>query len=196
MGRIAALLLLSAVLASCSAVAPLIAIPGYFVDEVVYQFKGAERSFALNLDRTLGAVQAGLREVRLDMDVVERNGQGYAILFGNAGMDGKMVLRRDTPALSTVYIQVHRGMTREDAIEQAILDAIEQHAHRGARLRFDRHGYETVHARPQRSAKTLGWFRPGARLSVRRAQTRGWLVLTLPSGNKGYIQASIGRSRS
>lgn len=194
MGRIIRLLLLP-ILAGCSAAASLVAIPGYFVDEVAYQFKGAERSFPLDIEHTLAAVQRGLREVRLDLDLIERHAGNYALLFGNRELDGKLLLRADTPALSTIYVQVHRGLKREDAIEQAILDSIAKHAgDASSHVRLA--GFHPVYARPSRRAPTLGWFRPRARLEVHRSQASGWLIVSLPSGRKGYIRARIGRTKS
>ncbi len=191
MGRII-MMVLALMLPGCAAVAPVLAIPGYFVDDVVYQFRGAERSLPADMQRTLTAIQAGLRSVKLEVDLLERVDQGYALLFSNEQIDGNISLRQDTPRLTTIYIQVHRGLSREDSVEKAILDAIEeQESKLPPRATFDYHHYGKLYDRISTKAKVLGSFRPGARLAVSETGTRGWLRTKLPSGRNGYLKARI-----
>ncbi len=191
MGRII-IVMLALMLPGCAAVAPLLAIPGYFVDDVVYQFKGAERSLPADARRTLAAVQAGLRSVKLEVDLLERVDQGYALLFSNAQIDGNISLRQDTPRLTTVYIQVHRGLSRQDSVEQAILDAIEEQEDKlPSHAAFDYRHYGKLYDKASVRATVLGSFRPGARLAVSATGTRGWLRTKLPSGRNGYLKARV-----
>jgi len=179
-------------LPGCAAVAPVLAIPGYFVDDVVYQFRGAERSLPADMQRTLAAIQAGLRSVQLEVDLIERIDKGYALLFSNAQIDGNISLREETPKLTTIYIQVHRGLSREDSVEKAILDAIEeQETALPSRSAFDYRHYGRLYDRVSVKGRVLGSFRPGARLAVSKTGTDGWLRTKLPSGRNGYLKARV-----
>ncbi len=191
MGRLIPVAMLC-LLSGCAAVGTLAAIPGVLVEEIVDQFRGAERTVPADIHRSLAAAQRGLRSLHLDADLLEQLDGGYAILFSNDQMDGKILLRPDTPSLTTLYIQVHRGMSRESSVEDAILDVIEKLVPRlSRRVRFDFHGYGRIYDKVAKDAKRIGWFRIGARLEVAEAGTPGWLRIRLPSGRNGYMQASI-----
>ncbi|RMG92844.1 MAG: SH3 domain-containing protein [Zetaproteobacteria bacterium] len=184
-------------LGGCAAAGTLAALPGVLVEEIVDQFRGAERTVPADIHRSLAAAQRGLRSLHLDADLLEQLDGGYAILFSNDHMDGKILLRPDTPSLTTLYIQVHRGMSRESSVEEAILDVIEKMVPGMPRhARFDFHGYGRIYDKVARNAKRIGWFRIGARLEVAESGTGGWLRTRLPSGRKGYMQASISQFRA
>ena len=192
MQRIAVIVLLF-MSSGCVALNAVSAIPGTLVEAVANQFIGEEKSFPHSMRKTLAAVQRTLRELQLDIDVLEIQADGgYGVGFGNERLDGEITLRKQTILLTTIYVKA-KGATREESVEQAIIDMI------GAQLktipidaRFNPEKYNNLRLKPNARSTHLGWFRPGAKLEVSRSgNNEGWLKLKLPSGKTAYLKGSI-----
>ena len=178
-------------LPGCAAVTAVSAVPGALVNVAVDQFKGEERSFPRNVRTTLAAVQISLRSMKLDVDVLEMQKNGYAIAFGNEALDGKITLEEMTPKLTTMHIKVRRKM-REASVEQAIIESVEAKLDRLSRKqRFKFAGYENLMAKPNTSTERVGWYRKSAKLETYRKGKTAWYKLKLPSGKTGYLKDDV-----
>ena len=201
MGRVKhsfmAVALLSGVLVSlggCAALTTAAAIPGALVDGAVSLFRAEEEGLPASLPRTLAAVQQGLRRMELDVDILEpeRKKDGYRIAFGNERLDGHIKLKRQTPKLTTVSVQVRHGALREEAVEKAIMKMVRELAtSEHGRHRFDFRGYRYIHKKPELKSERIGWYRARAQLEVAKARRSGWLRLRMPSKQWGYIKARM-----
>jgi len=182
------LLLASLWLPGCAAVTAVSVVPGALIGMVANQFNGAEKSFPRNVGTTLAAVQLSLRSIKLDVDVLEIQHNGYAIVFGNENLDGKITLEKMTPELTTVYVKV-RGKTREESVERAIVESIQAKLKRmKPRQRFSFSGYHNLRAEPDIKTARLGWYRKSAKLDAYRNKKSDWFRLKLPSGKNAYLK--------
>ncbi|GAV20363.1 hypothetical protein MMIC_P1328 [Mariprofundus micogutta] len=191
--RVSALIiLLPFMLSGCVAVTAVSAIPGAVFEVLGNQFVGLEKSFPSSMKRTLAAIQSSLRDMKLDIDVLEiQEDGGYGIGFGNQRLDGTMTVRRQTPQLTTVYIKV-RSSSREESVETAITELIEVKLKKLPRYtRFSRKKYNNLRAKTSVDSKRVGWFRPGASLEVSKIGSQGWLMIKLPSGKTAYLKGAI-----
>ena len=189
--RLAALVMLLW-LPGCVAMTAISAVPGALITAATDQFSGVEKSLPVNMQLTLAATQQSLREMKLDADLLEfqENG-GYGIAFSNKKLDGTITLRKQTPQLTTIYIEV-RSTFRESSVEEAIIDMIEAKlAKISKNSRFQRKGYHNLREKPTVSSTHLGWFRPNARLEVTDSGTPQWLKIKLPSGKTAYLKGAI-----
>jgi len=184
-------------LGGCASAATVAAVPGTLIGGVVDFFKSQEESLPVNMQYSLASVQQGLRQMDLDVDVLEPVGEGYAIGFGNARIDGRMGLKRQTPMLTTVSIIVHRGVGRQHSVEQAILNVVEKVSERGdTHKTFNFRGYHNVRARPLIRSPRVGWYRPGALLAVSKSRKDGWLKIKMPSGKRAYLKGKLSKKHS
>lgn len=191
MGRLTPLLL-ALVLSGCAAMTTVAAIPGVMVEGVVGLFQGQEQSLPVDMRTALVASQQGLRATRLDVDVLEPVKGGYDIAFGNDKLDGQLKLTSQTPMLTTLDIKVRHGVMREESVEKTLLTEIQNAAaHVSPHQRFDFSGYGDIRAKPDSTAKRLGWFRHHAKLEVKASRFSGWLSIALPSGASGYLQGEL-----
>ncbi|MDQ6992968.1 MAG: SH3 domain-containing protein [Mariprofundus sp.] len=188
---IIALLLLS-YLPSCVAVTALSAIPGSLVTVVADQFRGNEVSFAYSMRRTIATSQRVLQSMRLDIDILEiQSDGGYMLSFNNAKLEGTIQLRSQTPRLTTLYIKV-KSRTREESVEQAIVDLVEQKLKTLPNgIRFQEAKYQSIMGQPSTESPIIGWFRPGSTLVAHKSELKEWLEVQLPSGKKAYLKGSI-----
>lgn len=69
--RLRILLLCSLLLGGCAAAAAVAAVPGVLVDRTMGYFKGQDISLALDMQRSLAAVQQGLERMSLHVNVLE-----------------------------------------------------------------------------------------------------------------------------
>jgi len=185
-------LLIPLLLSGCTAVAAVTAIPAALFEVAANQFSGEEKSFPASMGRTLTAIQQTLWNMNLDVDVVEiQKDGGYGIGFGNERLDGEITLRKQTPKLTTVYVKV-RATTREESVEHAITEMIEvKLKSMTKRSRFSTKRYNNLRAKANLKSAKLGWFKPGARLDVRKTNTEGWLRIKLPSGRTAFLKGAI-----
>ncbi len=187
-----AAILLTSSLSGCVAVTAVSAIPGALYDVVSNQFSSEEVSFPYSMRATLAATQYSLQKMRLDIDILEtQDDGGYGIAFTNKKLNGEITLREQTENLSTILIKV-KTITRETSIEHAIIQLIESTLKKqSAMAHFQIGSYRILRAKPDTSAKQLGWYRPGSMLDASQSKTIGWLQVELPSGETGYLKGSI-----
>ena len=177
-------------LPGCAAVTAASVVPGALIEVVTNQFNGEEKSFPRNIRTTLAAVQSSLRSMKLDVDVLEIQNSGYAIAFGNEKLDGEIELEEMTPRLTTIYVKV-RGKTREQSVEQAIVESIQaQLARMNSKQRFHFAGYHNLRVKPDLKTAKLGWYRKSAKLDIYRKGKSNWFKLKLPSGKTAYLKNS------
>lgn len=183
-------------LPGCTAMTAVSAVPGTLIGVVANQFTGKEQSFPVSMQTTLAATQQSLRQMQLDADVLEiQKEDGYGIAFSNPKLDGTITLRKQTPLLTTVYVEV-RSFTREESVEQAIIEMIGTTVRKISRnSRFDSNGYNNLRAEPTIASAKVGWFRPGASLEVSSSGTPNWLKIKLPSGKKAYLKGTINNGK-
>lgn len=186
------ILLSSLWLSGCVAATAVAVVPGAFFKAVADQFIGEEESFSTSMKTTLAATQLSLRNMKLDVDVLEIQQEGgYGIAFGNTKLDGTITLKKQTAHLTTIYVKVRRT-TREESVERAIIESIRaktKSIFQG--IRFQKAGYRNLRERPTDKSARLGWFRPGARLEAFKSNTADWLKVKLPSGKSAYLKGSI-----
>lgn len=176
----------------CAAAAAVSAIPGVFVDRAVGFFSGQEVSLALDMQRSLAAVQQGLERMSLHVNVLEPVGDGYRIEFGNGELDGDVYLQRETARLTTMTVSAHRGLKHQASVESAIVKevrSVSAESDEHARFSFD--GYKRVYEKMDEASPELGWFLPGQKLHVSDSNRDGWLKLKLPSGSEAFIKGNL-----
>ncbi len=196
MGRIVVGILLL-LLGGCASASAVTAVPGGLIEGVVDFFRSQEESLPASMQNALASVQQGLRQMELDVDVLEPVGEGYAIGFGNDRMDGTIGLKRQTPMLTTVSIIVHRGVGRQHSVEQAILKVVQEvSAHRNTHKRFNFLGYHNIRIQPLIKSRRVGWYRPGALLELDKSRRSGWLRIDMPSGKWGYLKGKLSKKIS
>ena len=180
-------------LQGCAAVTAVSAVPGALIEVAATQFKSEEKSFPRHISTTLAAVQASLSSMKLDVDVLEIQENGYAIAFGNEKLDGKITLEEMTPKLTTMQIKVRRKM-REASVEQAIIASVEARLDRMKKNRkqsFQFAGYDNLMTEPDAKTKRVGWYRKSAKLETYRNGKSEWLKVKLPSGKTAYMRSEI-----
>lgn len=195
MGRLTALLLALGC-SGCAVVTPVAttvaAIPGFLVEGIFNQTQGAEESYPITMRTALATTQQGLRETKLDVDLLEPAEDGYVMLFSNDKLDGQVTLRQQTSRLTTFYVSVRHGMGREQSVERAILEVFHKRSETlSGKERFDFKGYEKLWSKPSQGSKEMGWYRPGARLDVKKTHEKGWLMIRLPSKRTAYLQGEV-----
>ncbi|WP_238701207.1 SH3 domain-containing protein [Mariprofundus erugo] len=184
--------IIAASMSGCVALTAVSAVPSALIGVVSEQFGGQEASFAYSMRRTIASIQASLQSMELDIDILEpqENG-GYLIGFSNDNLDGNITLRRQTERLTTLYIKV-RTNTREESVERAIIDLVEQRLKSlPAKAEFDKRSYQPLMKKPAPDSSRVAWFRPGAKLSADKSGKQDWLVVKLPSGKLAYLKGSI-----
>ncbi len=200
--RIVTVLLLSTTLSGCVAVgavsaisAAVSAVGGVVVDRAANLMDSEKVSLPLAMNQSLAAVQGALRIMQFEVDLLEpEKSYGYVALFGNSKLDGSITLQPETDNLTTYSVQVHanNGLSRRESVETAITDEIaKQGKKQQPGATFDFRHYNLIRARPERSAPRVGWFRTGSRLPVKLSMNPGWLKITMPSGNKGFLKGTI-----
>lgn len=190
--RLRLLLLSSLLLGGCAAAAAVAAVPGVLVDRTVGYFKGEDVSLALDVQRSLAAVQKGLEHMSLHVNVLAPVPDGYVMEFGNGELDGDIRLRRQTQNLTTLTISAHRGFSKESSVEEAMVKevrAASEQLDEDAAFEFE--DYDFIYLKQDSSSEKLGWFRPGAKLNVIAAYDAGWVKIKLPSGQKAYIKGYL-----
>ncbi|MFC1567973.1 SH3 domain-containing protein [Pseudomonadota bacterium] len=142
---------------------------------------------------TLVAVQKGLKKADLDASVLEPVEDGYLIEFGNENLDGKITLTRQTKSLITVSVKVKSGVSREESVEQALVDTIRKNSEMVKRYEhFDFGRYKNIREEPKPLAKQVGWYLPGKHLEVQKSlKDSDWLRIKMPSGKTAYLKGSI-----
>lgn len=188
MGRIILLLLLFS-LSGCVAAS---AVSGFAADRVVHLFESEEESLPIGMRASLVAVQQSLKEVHLDVAVLEPVEYGYLLEFGNDKLDGQIELRRQTPSLTTISVQVKSGMQREDSVERAILESLRERAQSiSSSERFQFRRYHNIREQPRTDSAKLGWFLPGSKLDVSATRHVDWLKIKMPSGRTAYLRGHL-----
>jgi hypothetical protein len=186
------MLIASLWLTGCAAVTAVAVVPVALIETVADQFIGEEESFAASMETTLAAIQLSLRSMELDVDILEIQQAGeYAIAFGNAKLDGSIMLKKQTERLTTINIKV-RGTMRKESVERAIVETIRAKMKTmPSDKRFQKAGYHNLRKKPTIKSARLGWFRPGSRLEALKSKTPGWLKIKLPSGETAYLKGTI-----
>lgn len=177
-------------LSGCTAITAVSMVPGGLIEMVASEFKGEEKSLPRNIHTTLAAVQSTLKSMKLDVDILEIQENGYAMSFGNQALDGKITLAMMTPKLTVVNVKVRRKM-REASVEQAIIESLETKlARMNSRQRFRYSGYHHLRSKPDIQTASLGWYRKNAILDTRRNGKTEWSRIKLPSGKTAYLKNS------
>lgn len=144
-----------------------------------------------HINPTLAAVQSSLRSMKLNIDVLEIDENGYSIAFGSENLNGTITLEEITPQLTTFYIKA-RGSMREASVERAIIDSVQAKLKsKRADKRFQFAGYHNLRAKPDVKTAKLGWYRPDAELKTHRNGKSEWVSLKLPSGKIAYLKRDI-----
>jgi len=186
------LLLMPLLLGGCAAAAAVSAVPGVLMDRAVGFFSGQEASLPVSMQQALVGVQQGLARMDLQADVLEPVEDGYVVEFGDGQLDGDVELKRQTGSLTTLTISAHRGLSRQESVEQALLKEVRSASEQaGARENFNFDGYGKVYLKPNSSGKMIGWFRPGSMLHVSESKREGWLKIQMPSGQHGYFKGKL-----
>ncbi len=194
MGKISLYLLSAVVLQGCVAISALSLIPSSVVDGTVYMFSGVKVSLALPMKATLVAVDQGLHEISLDMNVLEQTDGGYSIIMGNRQLEGFVDIERETENLSTLYVKVRKGAIRQASIEQAVIRSIRERSDiLPPDVTLDLSTYLPLRVSPDISSSIVGWYRQGALATLKQSEQKAWLQITLPTGKKAYLQGMLGK---
>lgn len=178
-------------LPGCAAVTAVSAVPGALVNVAVTQFKAKEKSFPRHISPTLAAVQSSLSGMKLDVDLLEIQDNGFAIAFGNENLDGKIILEKMTPKLTMMQVKVRNKM-REESVEQAIIESVESKLKRmSSKKRFHFAGYDSLRAKPSTKTEKLGWYRKSAKLETYRNGKTEWFKVKLPSGKTAFLKNEV-----
>jgi len=190
--KLPTLVLMISYLSGCTAITAVSAIPGALYNVVSDQFSSEEVSFPRSMRATLAATQHSLREMRLNVDILEtQEAGGYGIAFTNQKLNGAITLLEQTENLTTIQIKV-TNLTRETSVEHAIIQLIETTLKKQTPMaHFQMNDYQILRTKPDISAKQVGWFRPGAMLDAKPSTKKGWLKVKLPSGDTGYLKGFI-----
>ena len=161
---------------------------------VADQFSGEKESFAVNMHLMLAATQGSLKEMQLDIDMLEiLNDGGYAISLSSHKLDGKITLTKQTERLTTVFVTV-RSTMRKDSVERAIIQMIKTELEKlPANAELQRGNLHNMRAKPDIQSRRLGWYRPGAKLNAHRASVKGWLKVKMLSGKMAYLKGTINK---
>jgi len=195
MGRIVIVLAVASMMSGCAILTTVSGVAGAAFDGLFYMFQGSERSISISMRSTLVAVQRGLNKSGLNVNVLEPVKDGYMIEFGNDNLDGSIELEKQTDSLTTVTVKVKSGAMsmRQDSVEQAILETIEEQSKKvGGSDRFDFNGYDRIYKEPEESSPKIGWFLPGTLLNVSKIYNNPeWLNIKMPSGKQGYLKGDV-----
>ncbi len=183
-------------LSGCAGLIAVSAIPGAMYGMVADQFSGEEESFASSMRLTLAATQRSLKNMQLDIDILEiLDDDGYVIAFNNKKLEGKISLSKQTDRLTTVYVKV-RATIREDSVERVIIEMIKTELKKlPASGRIQRKSFHNLRAKASIGSTRLGWYRPGAKLDAHRTGTKGWLKIKMPSGKMAYLKGAIKKKK-
>ncbi|MFQ5355139.1 MAG: SH3 domain-containing protein [Mariprofundaceae bacterium] len=194
MGKISLYFISAALLQGCVAISTLSLIPSSVVDGTVYMFTGVKVSLALPAKGIVVAVQQGLHEISLDMNVLEQTDAGYSINMGNEELDGFIDIERETENLSTLYVKVRKGVMRQASIEQAVIRSIREWSGQlSPDVTLDLSTYLPLRRSPDDSSPVVGWYRQGALATLQQSEHKAWLQISLPSGKKAYLQGILGK---
>lgn len=185
------ILILSALyLHGCAAVTAASAVPGSLVEIAAAQLTGEERSFPHSTSATLAAIQSSLRNMKLDVDIIEIEEQGYTLAFTDQNLSGKITLKAMTPKLTTINVKVRRTM-REASVEQSIIQSVQTElAHNRKKKRFSYAGYRNLRVQADAKTDRIGWYRESASLETWRNGKSDWFRVKLPSGKTAYLKGS------
>lgn len=182
------ILLLAMQLAGCTAMSTIMALPATLFDSAVYLVRGEEASFPMDMKRTLAVAQLGLNTISMPANLVQANGEGYRIRFGEPPFSGAMELKRETATLSSVYIKVRKGVSRMDAIEQTLLEEMRKQARSlPRRATFDNSGYVRLFSQPDKKSEFIGWLRLKWQSDAQPAKATGWRKVKVAAGQIGYF---------
>jgi len=165
------------------------AIPSSVVDSTVYVFSGEKVSLPLSVEPTLVAIQRSLHSMDLGMNIVEKISSGYVIDFGNKDLTGKIELKRETNMLSTLYVKIHKGMIRQESIEMAVINVLHEQVKTVVpNAAPDLTNYLPVRKRPDLKQPVIGWYCQKSPVNLTSSSKKGWLRISMPSGDKAYIR--------
>lgn len=194
MGRLILSMLVSLTVSGC---AVMTAVGGTAVEGLVHIMQGEEASFPISMRGTLVAVQRGLSRADLDVSVLEPVEEGYLIAFGNENLDGKVVIEKQTRSLTSISIKVKRGVSREESIEQALVEVIRKESEKIEQFsRFEFARYKNIREKPAILAKHVGWYLPGKLLEVKPLKDSKWLRIKMPSGRSAYLKGNLAATAS
>jgi len=204
--RVATALLLAGTLSGCVvgaavgalgsvATAAISAVGGVLAERVFNLVDAKKISLTTDMKHALASVQKALRLMNFEVELLQptENG-GYISLFGNEKNDGSIALERETDKLTTFKVKVLNadGLSRREEVEDAVTNLVRNIAKElPSNARFDFHNYNMIRSKPNPTATRIGWFRIGSRLQVRPSLTSGWLKITMPEGEKGFLKGTI-----
>jgi len=210
MGRIAlraaATLLLLGALSGCVigaavgalggvAISAVSAVGGVIAERAFNLVDAKKVSLPTNMDHALASVQKALRLMNFEVELLQPTSEnGYIAIFGNKKSDGSIALVRETDTLTTFKVKVleSNGLSRREEVEEAVTNLVRNITKDiPANARFDFQHYNMIRSAPNRQAPRIGWFRIGSSLQVTPSLTAGWLKITMPEGEKGYLKGTI-----
>ena len=192
MGRLICICLIVTQLTGCAMISAVAAIPAALVDGMMGSFQSQEKTLPVSMDVSLAAVQKGLQKADMAVDILEPLEGEYFIAFGNNTLDGWMEMSRQTSSLTSVYIKIRKGVFRERAIEETVLDVIHEIAlGLDDKARFDFSAYGQIFKQADVSSDRVGWYRFGALLKIEAGDDKAWQVVTMPSGASAYLPSEV-----
>ncbi|TLS67511.1 DUF3568 family protein [Mariprofundus erugo] len=173
----------------CAAVTAASAVPGSLVEMAATQLAGEERSFPYSANTILAAIQSSLRTMKLDVDVVEIEEQGYSLAFTDENLTGKITLRSMTPKLTTINVKVRRTM-REESVEKSIIQSVQTELTLNSKKKksFRYAGYQNLREKADIKTARVGWYRKSATIETWRNGKSDWFRMKLPSGKTAYLK--------
>ncbi|MBF0282529.1 MAG: hypothetical protein HQM07_08215 [Zetaproteobacteria bacterium] len=170
------------------------AVSGTAVDSVVHFLQGKEESIPRSSENTLAAVQKALQSMDLAVQLLEPVQKGYLLEFTHQSKwTGIIEIERETSKLTTLRIRVRNGIVREDAIERAIVKAVQQHIDKTkVDESFNFRAYHNIREQPSLEGQRIGWYLPGSALEVSTVYNEPeWLRVKMPSGKQAFLKGSI-----
>jgi len=191
MGRIIVFCFLLSTLSACTVIT---AVGGAAVDGAFYVFTAEKKSLPFPMRKILVATQKTLDGMDLSASLIEPVEHGYTLEFSNHKLSGSIKLIQDTNRLTTISGRAYKGLSRQKSVEKAIFEGIQTAALQVKNHeRFDFTNYHYIRAKPSVTSRKVGWFIPGAKLSVSPSQTLGWLKIKLPSGKRAFLKGHMNK---
>jgi len=177
------------------ATAAISAVGGVLAERAFNLVDAKKISLTTDINHALASIQKALHLMNFDVEILQpvSNG-GFIALFGNNKNDGSIALEKETDNLITFKVKViaSDGLSRREEIENAVANLVRNISKEiSPDAHFDFHHYNMIRSAPNRKAPRIGWFLIGSRLPVHPSLTPGWLKITMPEGEKGFLKGTI-----
>ncbi|MDQ6963787.1 MAG: SH3 domain-containing protein [Mariprofundales bacterium] len=177
------------------AISAVSAVGGVLAERAFNLVDAKKVSLPTDMEHALASVQKALRMMNFEVELLQPTKDGgYIALFGNQKSDGSIALLQETDALTTFKVKVLEAnhLSRREEVEEAVTNLVRNISRElPADTRFDFNGYNNIRSAPNRTSPRIGWFRIGSKLQVSPSLTAGWLKITMPEGEKGFLKGRI-----